>query len=73
MSHDEKINYMRIAAGIAHFGFSNEQLDLLVSIYDMILKKEGKGSIEDVVRIEFEVKERTIKNAISEKVNKPCD
>ena len=59
MTHDEKINYMRIAAGIACFGFSNEQLDKLVSLYEMVIKKKGGGTISDVVDIEHEVKNRS--------------
>lgn len=58
MEHEEKINYMRIAAGIAGFGINNEHLDLLVSLYELVLKKKGKGNIDDVVDIEYEVKKR---------------
>lgn len=58
MDTNEKINYYRIAAGIAGMGFTNEQLDLLVSLYDLTLKKNGKANIEDIVRVEVEVKER---------------
>ena len=49
---------MRIAASIANFGFKEEQLDLLVSLYELVLQKKGKGSIDDVVAIEHFVKFR---------------
>jgi hypothetical protein len=62
MTHLEKINYMRISAGICGYKFSNEQLDLLISLYDLILSKEGETNIKDVVRIESEVKERAEKH-----------
>jgi len=58
MTQDAKINYMRISAGIAGFGFRNEQLDLLVSLYELILEKEGSSDIEQIVQIELEVKNR---------------
>lgn len=58
MTQEEKINYMRISAGIAGFGFRNEQLDLLVSLYELILEKEGSSDIEQIVQIELEVKNR---------------
>jgi hypothetical protein len=60
MTHEEKINYMRIAAGICCLGFTNDQLDKLVSLYELVIKKEGKSSLEDAIRIEEEVKERAI-------------
>lgn len=70
MTHEEKINYMRIAAGIAGFGMKNEHLDLLVSVYELILEKKGKGNIEDVVKIESEVKHRADIKARSELLDK---
>jgi hypothetical protein len=70
MTHEEKINYMRIAAGIAGFGIKNEHLDLLVSVYELILEKKGKSDIEDVVKIESEVKHRADVKARSELLDK---
>jgi len=61
MNHEEKINNMRIASSIAGLGFTYEQLDLLVSFYELIIKKGDKSNIKDVVLIEKEVEERKIK------------
>jgi hypothetical protein len=58
MTHEEKINYMRISAGICGFGFEPKHLDLLVSIYELILEKKGKTDIDDLVHIEAAVKSR---------------
>jgi hypothetical protein len=58
MTHEEKINYMRISAGICHFGFTNEQLDLLTSLYDLVLKNKGETNMEQVITVEHEVKKR---------------
>jgi hypothetical protein len=58
MSHEEKINYMRIAAGIAGFSIKNEHLDLLVSIYEKVKEKEGKTNLHDIVDVEYQVEDR---------------
>ena len=59
MTHEEKINYMRIAAGVCRFGIDNEQLDLLVSIYEKILEKQGETDMKDLAKIQVEVKKRS--------------
>jgi len=59
MTHEQKINYMRIAAGIACLGFSNSQLDLLVSLYELVLRKKGEATVDDTVNVELEVKKRS--------------
>lgn len=64
MSHDEKINYMRIACNIAAFNLKNEHLDLLVSLYEIVVKKQGKTDVKDVIQIEKEVSERETERLI---------
>lgn len=59
MTKEEKIAYMRIAASICNYGFSNEQLDLLVSLYELILEEKNLVNIETIFRIEQEVKNRS--------------
>ena len=59
MTQEEKINYMRISAGVCGYGFKNEQLDLLVSLYELVLEKKGEGAIADIAKIESEVKKRS--------------
>lgn len=59
MDHEEKIRYMRIAAGIAGFNIREKDLDLLVSMYELILEKKEKGNIQDVTIIEDQVKKRS--------------
>jgi hypothetical protein len=58
MTNEEKINYMRISAGICGFSFKNEHLDLLVSLYELVLKQKGRTKLDDVVSIELDVKKR---------------
>lgn len=70
MTHEQKINYMRIASGIAGFGINTHQLDLLISIYELILEKKGKSNVEDAVKIEYEVKQREKERQIKEMIDK---
>ena len=58
MTHEQKIEYMRMAEGIVGFRFQEQDLDLLVSIYELIIKKEGKTTISDVADVKHAVAER---------------
>ncbi len=60
MTHNQKINYMRIAAGLAGFHIANKDLDLLVSLYELTLEKGGEATIDDAVRIKCEVEDRNL-------------
>jgi cystathionine beta-lyase family protein involved in aluminum resistance len=42
MTHEEKVNYMKIAAGMVGYGFDKKGLDMLVSIYDLVLEKKAE-------------------------------
>jgi len=58
LTHEEKINYMRIACNIAGFGFNEKHTDSLVCIYENVISKGGAGSLEDIAKIETQVKKR---------------
>ena len=58
MTHGEKINYMKIALGICSFSLKIEDIDLIVSIYDLVFDKKGNGNIKDVLKVQEAVKER---------------
>ena len=75
MTHEQKINYMKIAAGIVGYGFETKGLDLLVSIYELVIEKGGKtdiwsiSKIEDIVKNRADVKSRSeLLDKVSEKV-----
>lgn len=70
MTHEKKINYMRIAAGICNYGFDNKGLDLLVSLYDLIIEKQGESDLKDVIKVESEVKHRADVKSRSELLDK---
>ena len=38
MTHDQKIQYMRIATGIVGYGFDERSLDMFISIYELVIK-----------------------------------
>ena len=58
MTHAEKINYMRVAAGIIGYSFEKQGLDMLVSIYDKILEKKGETDLQDLVDIQINVERK---------------
>nr|MBA3901482.1 hypothetical protein [Bacteroidota bacterium] len=60
---EEKINYLRIATGVCGYGFKNEQLDLIVSLYELVLEKKGETDITSICKVEEAVKKTAdIKN-----------
>jgi hypothetical protein len=58
MTHEEKIKYMKIAAGIVGYGFDEKGLDLLVSLYELVIEKQGKADLRTISEIDSEVKHR---------------
>lgn len=58
MTHEEKIEYMSLAMGLAHLGFSKEQLDLLVSMYELVVEKEGEADLKSMTAIVLACRER---------------
>jgi len=58
MTQEEKIKYMAIAASICHFHLKEQEMDLLVSLYDLILEKKGDADLKAIARIQLEVNER---------------
>lgn len=71
MSHEEKINYMRIAANICRFGFDYEHLDKLVWIYETVRDLGGETTLKDITDIEFKCKEAFKKRIENEVKNEP--
>lgn len=49
---------MRFAASLVGFGFSTQDLDMLVSLYDKINEKKGETNLEDIATIRAEVEQR---------------
>ena len=66
MTHDKKIHYMQLAVGMCNFGIHDRDLDLLVSMYELIIKMEGGTTMHDALDVKEQVKERWIKKAAEE-------
>jgi hypothetical protein len=58
MTHEEKIKYMGYAAGLCGYHFKPDGLDLLVSLYELVLQKEGETTLKDALDIQADVKKR---------------
>ena len=58
MSHEEKIQYMKIATAICGYGFEKETIDLFVSIYDKIVATSGDADLRSILAIQQEVSEK---------------
>lgn len=70
MTHEQKINYMRMACNMCRFGFDNCHLDMLVSLYDLVIKMEGKTDMYSVCKVEADAKQRELERQALEKDKK---
>jgi len=58
MTKEEKITYMSLATRICGFNFKPQHLDLLVTAYDQVILTEGNTTLQELVKIEVEIKEK---------------
>ena len=58
MTDKEKLNYMRIASAIIGYDLKEKDLDTVLSIHDLILKKEGEAGLKDIVKIECDIEKK---------------
>lgn len=58
MTHEDKITYMKVAAGIVGYGFDAKGLDMLLSLYDKVLEKKGDTDLKDLVDIQLRVERK---------------
>lgn len=70
MNHQDKLNYMEIATRICGFGFDPEPLDLLVSVYELVIEKGGQATTKDIVILKREVKDRQVERTVAETVER---
>lgn len=61
MTHEEKINYMRIACNLCRIGVDEKMIDTIVSLYDLVLSKEGNATMKDTAKVESDAELRAIK------------
>ena len=58
MTQEEKIKYLDTATRVAGYCIAEQDLDIIISLYDLILKKGGKADIETICHIKFNVEEK---------------
>lgn len=58
MTHEEKVTYMATALNICKYAFNKMQADLFVSLYDLILQKEGQTDLESISKVVADHEER---------------
>ena len=58
MTQEQKINYLDTATRIASYCIAKQDLDIIISLYDLILKKGGKADVESICHIKFNVEEK---------------
>ena len=56
MTHDQKINYLRIAFQLQDVNCTNQMCDRIITTYERLMKRKGKFSVRDAVDIDFEMK-----------------
>lgn len=58
MTHEEKVNYMKIATAIVGYGFDEKGIDSIISVYELVLKRKGRTNIEDIIDVKHQISER---------------
>ena len=49
---------MKIAAGIVGYGFDKKGLDMLVSMYELVIEKKGDTDLDSIIKVKYAVEER---------------
>ena len=73
MTQEKKIEYMKLAAGMNGFTIQTDHMDLLITTYEAVIKKEGEFNVKDSVKIKFEVEARAKARRISELLDKASE
>lgn len=51
----EKVKQMTIAYRLCNFGFTEEQVHLLIALYEAVGEKGGEFTVREAISIKFEV------------------
>lgn len=70
MEHEEKIEFMRIALGMAGYSLKEEGVDMIISLYELVQEHKGKTDLLMVSKVEEEVKKRANTRSRSELLDK---
>jgi hypothetical protein len=58
MTQEEKVGYFKMAASFCNFAFSDEAIELLTEMYELVLQKEGKTDLHSLVETRYRVLEK---------------
>ena len=57
-THSQKLEHFQVASTLVGFKFKDKDLDMLVSMYDLVNEFGGKLDLDTITTKEFEVNER---------------
>ena len=55
MTHQEKIQYMKLATAICGYGFEEKTVDLFVTLYDQIVADNGETDLKTILALQTSV------------------
>ena len=58
MTKEEKLKYLDIATRVAGYSIAKKDLDIIISLYELILKKGGDTDFESVFCLSFTIEEK---------------
>lgn len=58
MELEDKLKHFKMACSFCNFGFTDEAIELLVAMYELVLDKGGKTNIEDLVNTRYPILEK---------------
>lgn len=58
MSSDKKAKYLTVALNICNLALNQQQVDLIVNLYDLVLEKKGETDLESIIKVKIENKEK---------------
>lgn len=53
MTHEEKVKYFKTALNIVNLAFNDQQTDLIVRLYDLIIEKKGDTTLRDITDVKI--------------------
>ena len=54
----KRITYFDIALRLAGYNFGKRHVELIMNLYDLVKKKEGKVTVDDVVDLQQKIDEK---------------
>lgn len=70
MTQEQKCDYFKMAASFCNFGFQPDQIEMLVGLYELVLKKEGEANLQDLIEVKYTVIEKYKKIELDKLKNK---